>query len=134
MWCERQWTVYVYARFKPGIRVTEAPFLMVSSLEAYATKLAALTRVYILPFPPQPQPPPSVKFLVWIWTKICILIYVDEIYDLPIWTQHMRQFTGWFIISLVNTLKPRQDGRLFPDDILEWVFLNENLWISNKVS
>ena len=46
----------------------------------------------------------------------------------------MRQFTGWVIISSVNTLKPRQDGRLFPDDILEWIFLNENLCISNKVS
>ena len=38
-------SVYVYARFKPGIRVTEAPFLMVSSLETYATKIAVLTHV-----------------------------------------------------------------------------------------
>ena len=45
MWCERQWTVYVYARFKPGILVPEAPFLIVSSLETYATKLAVLTHV-----------------------------------------------------------------------------------------
>ena len=33
-----------------------------------------------------------------------------------------------------NTLRPRQDGRHFPDDILKWIFLNENLWISLKIS
>ena len=86
------------------------------------------------PSPLQPQPPTPVKLLVWIWTKIYTLIYVDEIYALPIWAQHMRQLTGWVIISSVNTLKPKQDGRHFPDDILEWILVNENLWISNKVS
>ena len=89
----------MYARFKPGIRVTQDPFLMV---------------------------------LVWIWTKTYTLTYVDEMYVLLIWTQHMRQFTGW-VISSVNTLKPRRDGRLFPD-ILEWIFLNEIIWISIKLS
>ena len=34
---------------------------------------------------------------------------------------------------IVNTLRPRQDGRHFPDDILKWIFLNENLWISLKI-
>ena len=34
----------------------------------------------------------------------------------------------------VNTLRPRQNGRLSPDDIFKWIFLNENLWISNKIS
>ena len=37
-------------------------------------------------------------------------------------------------ISLVNTLRPRQNGRHFPDDILKWVFLNENVWISIAIS
>ena len=32
-----------------------------------------------------------------------------------------------FIKNLqVNTLRPRQNGRHFPDDILKWIFLNEN--------
>ena len=26
----------------------------------------------------------------------------------------------------INTLRPRQDGCHFPDDILKWIFLNEN--------
>ena len=34
----------------------------------------------------------------------------------------------------VNTLRPRQNGRHFPDDILKWIFVNENLWISIKIS
>ena len=33
-----------------------------------------------------------------------------------------------------NTLRPRQDGCHFPDNILKWIFFNENLWISIKIS
>ena len=29
---------------------------------------------------------------------------------------------------------PRQDGRPIPDDILKWIFLNENIWIAFKIS
>ena len=35
----------------------------------------------------------------------------------------------WF-----NTLRPRQNGRRFPDDIFNWIFLNENVWILRKIS
>ena len=34
----------------------------------------------------------------------------------------------------LNTLRPRQNGRHFPDDILKCIFLNENLWISINIS
>ena len=34
----------------------------------------------------------------------------------------------------VNTLRPTQDGRHFPDDIFKWIFLNENVWISIEIS
>ena len=37
----------------------------------------------------------------------------------------------WLII---NTLRPRQDGRNLPDDIFKRFFLNENVWISIKIS
>ena len=33
-----------------------------------------------------------------------------------------------------NTLRPRQNGRHFPDDILKCIFLNTNAWISIKIS
>ena len=36
--------------------------------------------------------------------------------------------------SLLNTLRPRQKGRHFPDAIFKQIFLNENLWISIKIS
>ena len=34
----------------------------------------------------------------------------------------------------VNTLRPRQNGRHFADDIFKCIFLNENVWISLKIS
>ena len=38
------------------------------------------------------------------------------------------------ILDWVNTLSPRQDGRLFPDDIFKCIFLNENVLMSIKIS
>ena len=35
--------------------------------------------------------------------------------------------------SSVNTLRPRQNGRHFPEAIFKWIFLNENVWISMKI-
>ena len=36
--------------------------------------------------------------------------------------------------SYLNTLRPRQNGRHFPDDIFKWFFVSENAWISIKIS
>ena len=33
-----------------------------------------------------------------------------------------------------NTLRPRQNGRHFPDDIFKWIFLDENAWMSITIS
>ena len=49
------------------------------------------------------------------------------------WTSYdMCSCAGeWFI----NSLRPRQNGRNFPDDIFKWIFLNdENVWISINIS
>ena len=35
---------------------------------------------------------------------------------------------------LFNTLRPRQNGRHFPDDTFKRIFLNENVRISIKIS
>ena len=32
-----------------------------------------------------------------------------------------------------NTLRPRQNGRHFPGDILKWIFLNKIVWISINI-
>ena len=35
---------------------------------------------------------------------------------------------------IFNTLRPRQNDRHFPDDILKCIFLNETAWFSIKIS
>ena len=37
-------------------------------------------------------------------------------------------------LQSLNTLRPRQNGRHFPDDIFKWIFLNEYVWISINIS
>ena len=38
------------------------------------------------------------------------------------------------VIIVLNTLRPRQNGRQFTDDIIKYTFLNENVWVSIKIS
>ena len=40
----------------------------------------------------------------------------------------------WVCRCLINTLRPRQNGRHFADDIFKCIFLNENVWIPIKLS
>ena len=49
------------------------------------------------------------------------------------WTQHMHptQFY-WSYLDINNSLRPRQNGRLFADDTFKRIFLNENITISIK--
>ena len=37
-------------------------------------------------------------------------------------------------LDYFNPLRPRQNGRFSPGDIFKWIFLNENAWISIKMS
>ena len=37
-------------------------------------------------------------------------------------------------IVVFNTLRPRQNGRHFTDDIFKWILVNENVWIPIKLS
>ena len=43
-------------------------------------------------------------------------------------------FEKSIISTLFNSLRPRQNGRHFADDIFKWIFLNENVWIPIKIS
>ena len=36
--------------------------------------------------------------------------------------------------TLINTLRPRQNGRHFKDAIFKCIFVNENVWITIKKS
>ena len=45
------------------------------------------------------------------------------------------EFMGfWDNLSMFNTLRPRQNGRHFADDIFKWILLNENVWFPIKIS
>ena len=54
-----------------------------------------------------------------------------EIHTRYIWmyTDMALYFTEDF-----NSLRPKQNGRLFPDDIFKCIFLNENVLIYLKIS
>ena len=39
-----------------------------------------------------------------------------------------------FLTMYINTFRPRKNGHQFPNDILKWIFLNENVWILIKIS
>ena len=41
---------------------------------------------------------------------------------------------AWWHGKEFNILRPRQNGRHFPDDTFKWIFLNENVWISLNIS
>ena len=51
---------------------------------------------------------------------------------------HRKQWYGQQnqtrVLPNFNTLRPRQYGRHFPDDIFKYIFLNENIRISIKIS
>ena len=71
--------------------------------------------------------PLSEPILVSLLTHIC-----------PTWSQWVKLISmmsyGVSLGKWVNTLRPRQNGRHFADDIFKWIFLNENAWISIKIS
>ena len=35
---------------------------------------------------------------------------------------------------VINTLRPSQNGLNFTDDMFKWIFLNGNIWMSNRMS
>ena len=51
------------------------------------------------------------------------------------WTRHQEGLVAfnWGQFH-INTLRPTQNGRHFPDDIFNCIFLNENIWILIKIS
>ena len=52
-------------------------------------------------------------------------------HNILLWHNHKEQTKGLSFYAF-NTLRPRQNGRQFPDNILKCTFLNENVWILIK--
>ena len=46
----------------------------------------------------------------------------------------VKRETSLRFTSLINRLRPRQNGSHFADNIFKWIFLNENVWIPIKTS
>ena len=65
----------------------------------------------------------------WCWTSLSFGKCTEM--------TNLRYFTRLFSVILhytmvINTLRPRENGRHFADDIFKCIFTNENLWISIK--
>ena len=67
---------------------------------------------------------------IWSITDNCPILMANIMYSI------------YFIMEIsirvrehlnINTLRPRQYGRRFPDDIFKCIFLNENVWIPIKM-
>ena len=86
--------------------------------------------------------------LIWCWTHFKKHKNIFAFFFFHFWTPIGHIFIASFLIYFlikkmvgtgqqmagVNTLRPRQNGRHFPDDIFKWIFFNENVWISIYIS
>ena len=91
----------------------------------------------------------SAQAIIWtnagillIWTlgsnlsEISMEIHISSFKKMNLKTSYiickMAAILSW--LQCVNTLRPRQNGRYFPDDIFKCIFLKENVWIRIKIS
>ena len=66
-----------------------------------------------------------------VWYKGTLYQYLNSHYNIKIFKMRIR-ICGKIVI-MFNTLKPRQNGCHFPDNIFKCIFLNENVWILIKI-
>ena len=70
-------------------------------------------------------------------TCMCfVILHYEAEPKLIVYQWWPSSFTSYDVWSpkIINTLRPRQDGRHFPDYILKCIFLNTNVWISLTIS
>ena len=77
----------------------------------------------------------DISFCIWI-QKLSFLFCRQKV--------HITILTSFFLIDeiaefchkviFINTLRSRQNGRHFPNDIFKCIFFSENVWISFKIS
>ena len=70
----------------------------------------------------------------WKWIFLWIIFCVDFVADSVVYISYQCLRAGLPWLHWINTLRLRQNGRHFPDDIFKWIFLNENVWISIDIS
>ena len=88
------------------------------------------------------------SFIIWHWNTLVMQNFSHNsiscnIMEDPCYVLKKENTTNavnfqHFIVILpyqwLNTLRPRQNGRHFADDIFKCIFLNENVWLSVKIS
>ena len=65
------------------------------------------------------------------------LTYLKTLKDNSIVTKTLnndQQIHDVSVVDTINSLRPRQNGRNFADDIFKCIFLTENVWIPIKIS
>ena len=75
--------------------------------------------------------------LIVIWNSMTLIWCHHDIFSQEWKSDDMAIFywDRWFAVtSMVNTLRPRQDGRRFPDDTFDSIFLKENVTILIEIS
>ena len=63
------------------------------------------------------------------WKTAPVDLNFSVVISAHVW--HLPIFTSGYQL---NTLRPRQNGRHFADDIFKSIFLNQNVWIPIKIS
>ena len=77
----------------------------------------------------------DVPLTVFRCVQHCIVISIAIIKD--VFCRIFLIFLVWHLMNvcyLINTLRPRQNGRRFADDTFKGIFLNENVRVSIKIS
>ena len=75
--------------------------------------------------------------LIWCWLNSLLRICKKRKHKESTSIKISFQEHSWYFPNQeleLNTLRPRQNGRHFPDDIFKWIFLNENVRISINIS
>ena len=86
-----------------------------------------------------------IEYLIKLWAALCNWTAVKPCLHRAMKWQQLDDWLLtpplWLVMKLttmrsvpINTLRPRQNGRHFPDDIFRCIFVNENVWSSIKIS
>ena len=70
----------------------------------------------------------TLEFPLNIWKK-CNGLHMAQVQDIM---SYHATLLWWF--SLINSSSPDKMADILADDIFKRIFLNENIWISNKIS
>ena len=71
---------------------------------------------------------------VWLARRHDMTTNTDQISKTREICRKINTSRMFWVLILIDTSKPRQNSRRFPDDNFKCIFLNENTWIAIKIS